>query len=52
MQFKALAEDDKEQQAAKYWDLLQLVVDRKKLTAQVEAAKRARQGGYEEGSEE
>lgn len=48
MAFKALAEDDKEKQAAQYWDLLQLTVDRKKLTAQVEAAKRARQGGYEE----
>lgn len=48
MAFKALAEDEKERQAAKNWDLLQLVVDRKKLTAQVEAAKRARQGGYEE----
>lgn len=48
LSFKALAEDDKEKQAAQYWDLLQLVVDRKKLTAQVEAAKRARQGSYEE----
>ncbi len=51
MAFKALAEDDKEKQAATYWDLLQLTVDRKKLTAQVEAAKRARQGGYEESND-
>lgn len=46
--FKALADDDKEKQAPTYWDTLLLTVDRKKLTAQVEAAKRANGGGYTE----
>ena len=46
--FKALAQDEKEKQAASYWDTLTLTVGRKEMLAKVEAAKRARQGGYEE----
>ena len=46
--FKALADDEKDKQAADFWDTLTLTVGQKKLKAQVEAAKRARAGHYEE----
>lgn len=46
--FKGLTADEKEKQAAKYWDTLALTLDRKELVAKAEAAKRANAGRYEE----
>ena len=37
--YKALAQDEKEKQAAKYWDTLTLTIGRKEMLAKVEAAK-------------
>lgn len=48
LSYKALAQDEKEKQASNYWDTLTLTLGRKEMLAKVEAAKRARQGGYEE----
>ena len=48
LSFKALADDDKEKQAAQFWDTLTLTLGQKKLAAQVAAAKRARAGHFEE----
>lgn len=48
MAFKALADDEKEKQAARFWDTLTLTLGHKKLAAQVAAAKRARSGQFEE----
>lgn len=46
--FKGLTADEKEKQAAKYWDTLTLTLGRKELVAKAEAAKRANSGRYEE----
>ena len=48
MAFKALTQDEKEKQAAQYWDVLTLTLGQKKLAAQVAAAKRANSGIYDE----
>lgn len=48
MAFKALADDEKEKQAARFWDTLTLTLGHKRLAAQVAAAKRARSGQFEE----
>ena len=54
MSFKALADDEKEKQAVNYWDTLTLTVSQKKLTARIEAAKRANGSGktFEEQDDE
>lgn len=54
MTFKALADDEKEKQAVNYWDTLTLTVSQKKLTARIEAAKRANGSGktFEEQDDE
>lgn len=44
MHFKALADDEKEKQAGRYWDCLTLTLNQKKMSAQIEAAKRANSG--------
>lgn len=53
MTYKALADDEKEKQAVKYWDCLTLTVNQKKMSAQIEAAKRANGGAkpFEEGDD-
>ncbi len=48
MAFKALADDEKEKQSAKFWDTLTLTLGHKKMAAQVAAAKRARAGQFQE----
>lgn len=46
--FKALASDEKEKQAAAYWDTLTLTVGQKKMAAKLAAVQRANSGQYEE----
>lgn len=41
LEFKKLADDDKEKNAAKYWDVLRLGVDRKQLLKKAEEAQKA-----------
>lgn len=47
MEFKALADDEKEKRAGQYWDLLTLTVDRKALAYKLEQVNKAN-GGYQE----
>lgn len=51
MAFKALASDEKEKQAARYWDTLTLTVGQKKMAAKLAAAQRANAGQYEESND-
>lgn len=44
MEFKKLADDEKETRAADYWDVLTLGVDRKEVIKQAEEAQRANNG--------
>lgn len=50
MEFKKLADDDKEKAAPNFWDVLKLGVDRKQLLKQAEEAKKANSGQTPRGS--
>ena len=51
LEFKKLADDEKEKQVAKFWDVLRLGVDRKQLLKQAEEASKANGNNLPRGTE-